>query len=287
MKTKLNFLIILLLLAFGCNNSGSQNNVKTVSIDELISQNKDRFLFLSFWSGMSKQEFDQIKQFENEKGNLKDGKFLLMLSSSSSIPFDVSYNENSIILNYSDAQWATYRGNSFDALNEIESGHSYSYIEDFIEDFFNEKYERISPPRQQQKKLNYLHFKSLDEMDIDEYVETLERSHGTKHEVTAEWKSKPDDTRTKFITLYSRYSFLDKNYDLYNSLSGATIEFYHDRENKKIKIGECEISITYEFYDEHLQREKEEDTKEIESKKKREQERKEIENQIIKNNNNL
>jgi hypothetical protein len=284
--TKLKVLLFISLFAFGCNYSGSQKDTKTksVSTDQLISENKDRLLFLSFWDGMNEQEFNQIKNFENEKGDLKDGKFLLMTSSSNGIPFEVTSNEHSVTLTYEDTQWASYTGNAFYAANEIPDGHSYSYIENYIEKLFNEKYERISPVLAKKKIVE----EPKDGKISLEYMEQeFGQVHGKEHKVSIEWKSYDIEEPRKLITLYSSYSFLDKNYDKHSSSSGATSKFYHDRENKKAKIGECFIQITYEFYDEHLEREKEQELREIELRKKREQEMKEVKNRIQKNNNNL
>lgn len=81
MKTEFNFgyIIILLTLIFGCqkqkpNNAGIVE--KTINIDSLIEVNKDRQLFLSFWSGMSKKEFEEVLKYETNRGRLKNDKFI-------------------------------------------------------------------------------------------------------------------------------------------------------------------------------------------------------------------
>jgi hypothetical protein len=53
-----------------------------------------------------------------------------------------------------------------------------------------------------------------------------------------------------------------------------------------VKIGECFIQITYEIFDEHLEREKEQQLRETELMNKRDQEMKKVENQIRNNNSN-
>ena len=46
-------------------------------VNELIENNKDKRLFLSFWSGMTYDEFVKVKEYENQTGNLKNDKFLI------------------------------------------------------------------------------------------------------------------------------------------------------------------------------------------------------------------
>lgn len=284
--TKLKVILFILIFAFGCDYSGSQNNTKTksISIEQLITQNKYRFLFLSFWDNMNEQEFNQILKYENNNGNLNNGKFLLMISSTNNIPLEVSSNEHSVTLTYTDKQWINYLGNSFYEVNEIPNGKSYYYIENFIEKLFDEKYQRISLLPKEEKKIEK---KGQDGTSILELIEQeFENTHGKEHKISIEWKS-TNENPTKLITLYSSYNFFDKNYNKNSSSSGATSRYYHDKENSKVQIGECFIEITYEFFDEHLKREQEFKTKATEWEKKKEQERKEVNNQIRKNNSNL
>ncbi len=279
--TKLKVLIFILLFAFGCDYSGSQHNAKnkSVSIDQLIAQNKNRFLFLSFWDGMSEQEFNQILKYENEKGNLSNGKFLLMTTSVNSIPFEVSFDDFSITLTYKDVQWANYSGNSFDAFNEIQDGKSYDYIEKTIIDLFDNKYQRLNPIKNK---------KDLKKPDLLKEIEdeVAQFRNENEHNLLLQWKTTNAKTN-RVISLSSTYRFLVKDFNAKTSPSGATSKFYHDKENKKIKNGECSIYITYEFLDEYLKRQAEQETREIEQKKLREQERKEIEKLIENNNSNL
>ena len=72
-----------------------------------------------------------------------------------------------------------------------------------------------------------------------------------------------------------------------NSPSGATSKLTLDKENKKAKIGECSIRITYEFLDEYIENQRKKEISERKKKTKIEQERKKIEIQIDKNNSNL
>lgn len=276
---KLKMLLFILLFAFGCEYSGSQKNTATklVSTDQLISANKNRLLFLNFWGGMSEQEFNQIMKFENEKGNLKNDKFLLMISPSHSIPFEIHAYENSISLSYSDSQWATYTGNSFYALNEIPSGKSYSYIENELINLFNNKYEEIEIPEGKDEISERLKSQGID---IDLSKNEIE------HDIVRHWKT-TNEKKNRIITLNSSYSFLDKNFDPKTSVSGASSKFYHDRENKKAKIGECSIHITYEFLDEYTQRQKEQKILEQKQKEIREQKWEEKNNKIKENNSNL
>ena len=85
----------------------------------------------------------------------------------------------------------------------------------------------------------------------------------------------------------SEYNFFRHDFDYITAESGATEYFPHDKENKKIRIRRCTISIHYEFLDEYIKQKNDDKLREIECRKEMEQQRKEIENQIQKNNNNL
>lgn len=286
--TKLIFLLLALPLTCGCDYSGSQNTtkIKSISTEQLLIKNKNRFLFLRFWDRMTEQEFNQIVKYENEKGNLKDGKFLLMTSSSKEIPFEIKNYDDCISLYYDDIQWSSYVGASFYALNKIPNGKSYYYIEKTIIDLFDNKYERISLPSIENKEKSKTKGKYPTLEEIEEEDKSL--LNKKEHETTLKWKSFNEN---KIIILHSNYSFFKNDFDYNTAESGATAHYPHDRENKNIMIGECSIRIYYEFLDEYLERENERENEQkiivIEQKKQKEQERKELDNKIKKNNSNL
>ena len=105
------FLIILIIQ--GCNYSESNSRKNTNQIinntDDLINNNKDKILFLSFWSGINENEFESIKNLETKNGNLKNGDFILTLpegnSSFREVPFSVIRKDKSIVLQYNDDHW--------------------------------------------------------------------------------------------------------------------------------------------------------------------------------------
>jgi|GEM_PF-3320488 len=228
---------IICLLLVGCNNAKEE-----INIEKLIDKNKDSSLFLNFWKGMSDEEFELVKIFENENGTLKNGKFYL----NEKFPFKIYNSHNSITLTYEDEQWNSYSGDPYYVLDYIKSGNpsNYTKIENILISIFNSKYERI------------INSKANSQSNLSQYDKYISSKikvspNHKEHNLNIQWKNSKDK---KIITLKLNYSFLDKNYNYQTSLSGASSTFFNDQKNKKAKIANCHISITYEFLNDYLKR---------------------------------
>jgi len=191
-------------LAVGCTYSNSNNNTKgrPVTVNELLVQNKKKFLFLSFWAGMSDLEYHRIIKYENDKGNLNNGKFLL-LTSQGNVPFEVITDDYSVKLQYNDEQWIDYKDNPFYVANRIPNGKSYHYIESTIVDLFDKKYIRINPS------------KDVELTETEKILKSLEDQIPNKddtHATYIQWQT-INETPSRIISLSSNYSYFYKTFN--------------------------------------------------------------------------
>lgn len=143
----------ILLLMLSCIFSCNQTQKKGIDIEALIEENSEQRLFLSFWAGMSSYELRKVKSYENEKGNLDNGKFIIKFpesypynfSSSNliSIPFSISKKGEGIQLAFENEDWVDVAHISI--LNEkgIEKGNYYTKVKNYIVDQYNLKYTQI------------------------------------------------------------------------------------------------------------------------------------------------
>jgi hypothetical protein len=231
---------------------------------------------------MTIEEFDLVKKYETEKGNLKDGKFVLMISELGNRSFTIQNTETSIVLSYHDEQSTSYETDSY-GNPTFHSGFSYSFIENKLVDILNEKYEKVSSQTYSKQPLT----KPKDGKISLEYIEqTSFNYYPLVHKTLSQYKT-VSNGEEKLITLKSEFTFYDKNYNKFTSKPGATAFYKPDRGSMNVKIGECKITLTYEFLNDYLSREKEQKIREKEQVKMNEQERAEHLNQIQNNNNKL
>lgn len=240
----------ILLLLIGCSNTK-----ENVNIEKLINDNKENSLFLTFWKGMSDKEFERVKSYENSNGTLKDGIFYL----NDKFPFKVYHGGNSITLTYEDEQWSNYTGDPYYVWDYIKSGNPSNYIdiENTLVNLFNSKY-----------KLIINNNNKFDLSQYDEFITTESRvfPNNKEHNINMQWQDTIHENE-KVIILRSNYYFLDKNYNYHTSQSGASSTFFNDKKNKKAKIANCHISVTYEFLNDYLKRIKKHEESTLNAKK--------------------
>lgn len=126
-----------LILCFSCvdNKSPLDKKMSENEIKQLIEINKDKKLFLSFWSGMTDEEFYNVKEYENKSGNLKNDKFIIHTNE-----FEVTkdYDSKKIKLFYYEIDNNAYHQNQKEAIKYYEE----KFINEVIE-VFDEKYQRL------------------------------------------------------------------------------------------------------------------------------------------------
>ncbi|SHI57404.1 hypothetical protein SAMN05444280_103179 [Tangfeifania diversioriginum] len=232
------FLIILIFQGCNYSESNSRKNSNQVinNTDDLINKNKNKILFLNFWSGINENEFESIKDLETKNGNLKNGDFILMLpegnSSFKEVPFAVIRKDKSILLQYNDDHWVNRK--DIDILETEDyvwgsqaktQGRFYEEIENYLINTFDEKYERI------------------------------------EHESNV-WKTKINDENYKTITLEVKYWYYANNaktrepYGEHIFANGGKLRFEPDDRKKRDKVASGEFQIIYEMLDTYLDRER-------------------------------
>jgi hypothetical protein len=77
----------LILLNTDCINSNNEQNKN--KIEDLIKSKSNQIVFLSFWPGMSDNEFESVLQLEESKGNLIDRSYKFVLSQKKHGGFDL------------------------------------------------------------------------------------------------------------------------------------------------------------------------------------------------------
>lgn len=145
-------LLTSLILCFSCvdNKSPLDKKMSEKEIKQLIEINKDKKLFLSFWSGMTDDEFTNIKEYENKSGNLKNDKFIIHPNE-----FEVTkdYDSKKINLIYNEIDDKPYHLNQEATIKYYEE----NFIDEVIE-VFDEKYQRLDKENYKQTLKQRMNF---------------------------------------------------------------------------------------------------------------------------------
>jgi hypothetical protein len=229
----------------------SENQVK-----QLIETNKDKRLFLGFWSGMLNDEFNRVKEYENKIGNLRNDKFIIQLP----IEFEVinDYNSKKIKLSYINIDNSPYYECKEKAINSYEKKGLNEII-----GTLDKKYRRFDRE----------YYKSSQKAKMDFPVEEEKNYSDNQYEPLVIKISKHP-----FINIKDRIIWKDNNrvIDLEYTINGdfkKSIEF--------------NLSISYALFNDFLLEVESELTKEKKDIERRIKEREHIEMEFNKSKNQL
>ncbi|MDX9848614.1 MAG: hypothetical protein RBT74_16655 [Tenuifilaceae bacterium] len=261
----LNFLsqaAIVIFLSSCFPNESEQNNIHrntTIKIDSLIAINKDKLLFLNFWSGMDKDEFEAVKEFENQNGRLFDDKFV------------IKFYDNKMYYHLA-CGVITHSSNTYPTVSELQLNLKYEegtvqlYLKEQLKNNLNKIKDNTSRPKYVENLEKYesliLHLiKTYDNKYIRTKIEPLEFNYKTN---TYSWITNDKNPIIIQLTAYIESAFYKKwikgtdsgldafviNGDLKKQKEYSEINLY--AEGIEPLMHDCEIVISYQLYSDYL-----------------------------------
>jgi hypothetical protein len=261
----LNFLsqaAIVIFLSSCLPNEREQNNTHkntTIKIDSLIAINKDKLLFLNFWAGMDKDEFEAVKEFENQHGRLLDDKFI------------IKFYDNKMYYHLSCGA-TTHSSNTYPTVSELqlnlkyEEGTVHLYIIEQLKNNLNKIKDSNSIPKYVENLEKYesliLHLiKTFDNKYTRTKIEPLKFNYKTN---TYSWITNDKNPIIIQLTAYIESAFYEKwskgtdsdldafviNGDIKKQMESSEIYLY--AEGIKPLMHDCKIDITYQQYSDYL-----------------------------------
>ncbi len=216
-------------LLISCSFNSNQGAQK---IESLINENKDKSLFLGFWSKMNEEDFEKVKKFETEKGNLENGKFILIIpedQETKKFSFYLNNSSSRIKLIYEDDLWEDHKEGKSLINDGYDKALEYTKMKDYLINLFDQKYKRI---------------------DIENLQESL--IWGSEHKVIALHYD------ISYLDIYP--SYLDYRdtitkivFPPRKQIEGGTSYMKIDKNKKKARIAYGKIEITYDLYNKYLQ----------------------------------
>lgn len=231
------YLLFPSLLLISCGYDGRKNN-DIQKLDSLINVEKDSLLFLSFWSGMSEQEFKSVVEMENRKANLFNGQFYFFIGNGEdSVGFKLEqlYDKKGIVLNYKDENWV--KGDKYIGPHDYSlEGPSYQEIEKSLEKHFDDKYSLLDT-----RKTLYFNSKSWVINETFPRVVEMSWRYSIQSPTSSTWIFNPET---------SEYKVGDCNFNI-------RIMSLVDYEQNKFNYLQNEIARQAEEAEEKMKKEKE------------------------------
>lgn len=235
------YLLFLSLSLISCSYDGRKNNDHE-KLDSLINAKKDSLLFLSFWSGMSEQEFKSIVDVENSKRNLYNGKLHFFIKNGEdSIGFIVEqpYDQKGIGLSYINENWV--KGDKYiTPYNYSWEGTTYQEIEKSLKKHFDDKYSELDYPQ----KSSYFNSKRWVINDAFPKVVEMSWRYSVQSHTSTTWIFKPETSEYKVgdcnfnIRILSLGDYEQKELNYQKNEKARQAEEAEERMKKEKKIKE-------------------------------------------------
>jgi len=276
--------ISLIFILTSCTNTIKEKQSNSLSYDDigtLISSKKDSLLFLSFWSNINNEDFANVIQFEEHKGNLRNGKFPIVFKNENnidSIPFTISSGNNIIELNFKDQIKGKIK-----SYNEKEAylykAEKYKFLESHLISNFDNKYNRSKMESDLGIDLNrYSSLWWIDKKNnrVIEFKSKIKYVFNGYNGISlTEILNGENSTTEEYGVSTDGYRFL------------GNIQGYIDNKDKKHIVLDCSISIKYQMMNVFVEERAKKQERQKKTKQEIEKEDKEKELYINKNNNKL
>ncbi len=220
------------------NKSRIDKNMPDNNIEQLIENNKDKRLFLSFWSGMTYDEFVKVKEYENQTGNLKNDKFLIP-----PIDFEI-INDNElkrIKLSYTSKDDSTY----YEKHDEVIKKYQKDGLNEIIETL-DKKYQRF---------------------DREDYVSSIKTKMSFPVKIEKEDKNSSEPIRFKISESSSLYNIVHNYKSIFWKDTNRVINLEYKITGELKKSIAFYLSISYTLFNDFtldIEKELIEQKKEIE-----------------------
>lgn len=223
-----NILFGLVLLSFSqCGTSISPEDLQA-----RINKNREKPFFLSFWQGMTEDEFEAVLKYETQRGNLRYNRFFLKVPTKDSyeeVLFKINYHDGMIELLYEDERWIPHRGFyptdvGYAISKEGASyGFKYNRIKDYLLNHLDEKYSKYG---------------WNDLYEIQSYTST---GGGIFYQDLQKAVFLSSNINFFFIADWLRYINEEKQ----SVPSGADAHYILNSKKDKLRLAYCKISILY------------------------------------------
>lgn len=278
----LNLLLLLAVALFSCEAPKKSNSIeigaKQIDIKELIGKHRSETVFLSFWKNMNQDDFDSVKKYETENGNLVDGTFELLFENGTRAKFTISSEEKAVVLYFHEKQSvATHAIDGLMAAPTVKA-FSYDYVENKLISLFESKHKKLYE--------NVEEHRCIDSESLEaEWARAL-KTYCPMHIREAEYLSDSGENEV-VISLHSEYSYWDCDFDIRKAKPGTTDYYWHEnRDESTAVISEARITLTFELRNDYSARKDQEERQRID-KWNLEEKLKQDNDEKIQRNNNL
>lgn len=281
-RNYLNLFLLLTVALLSCEapKKSYPTEIKSeqVDIEELIGKHRSETVFLSFWKDMNRDDFELVKEYETQKGNLEDGNFELLFENGSRSRFRICSEGKAIALYFHEKQ--TVATNMIDGLlvSRPMKAIPFDYVENKLVSLFESKHIKLVDRVEDRQCID------AESLEI-EYARSF-HTYYPMHIREAEYQS-TNNGHEIVISLHSEYSYWDRDFDIRKAKPGVTDYYWHEnRDETSAVISECKITLMFELRSDYLAR------KDLEEKQRDDHEKSEknLEHEFqekVRNNNNL